>query len=77
MRRSSSQRSWSSRSWPLRRRDSCCGGKGRGSACAVKYAIVFKNTGNPYADKQMGGFKAGIEEQGFQGNPARPRSADR
>ncbi len=31
-----------------------------------KYAIVFKNTGNPYGDKQMGGFKAGIEEQGFQ-----------
>ena len=30
------------------------------------YAIVFKNTGNPYGDKQMGGFKAGIEEQGFQ-----------
>ena len=33
---------------------------------AAKYAIVFKNTGNPYGDKQMGGFKAGIEEQGFQ-----------
>jgi len=32
----------------------------------AKYAIVFKNTGNPYGDKQMGGFKAGIEEQGFQ-----------
>ena len=30
------------------------------------YAIVFKNTGNPYGDKQMGGFKTGIEEQGFQ-----------
>jgi rhamnose transport system substrate-binding protein len=29
------------------------------------YAIVFKNTGNPYGDKQMSGFKAGIEEQGF------------
>ncbi|MGA2765205.1 MAG: rhamnose ABC transporter substrate-binding protein [Spirochaetia bacterium] len=33
---------------------------------AAKYAIVFKNTGNPYGDRQMGGFKAGIEEQGFQ-----------
>ncbi|HEY9595217.1 MAG TPA: rhamnose ABC transporter substrate-binding protein [Spirochaetia bacterium] len=33
---------------------------------AAKYAIVFKNTGNPYGDKQMGGFKTGIEEQGFQ-----------
>ena len=32
----------------------------------AKYAIVFKNTGNPYGDRQMGGFKAGIEEQGFQ-----------
>ncbi|HTU01445.1 MAG TPA: rhamnose ABC transporter substrate-binding protein [Candidatus Sulfotelmatobacter sp.] len=30
------------------------------------YAIVFKNTGNPYGDKQMGGFEAGIKEQGFQ-----------
>jgi rhamnose transport system substrate-binding protein len=33
---------------------------------ADKYAIVFKNTGNPYGDKQMGGFKTGIEEQGFE-----------
>jgi len=24
---------------------------------------VFKNTGNPYGEKQMAGFKAGIEEQ--------------
>ena len=31
-----------------------------------EYAIVFKNTGNPYGDKQMGGFKTGIEEQGFK-----------
>lgn len=30
------------------------------------YAIVFKNTGNPYGDKQMGGFQQGIEEQGFK-----------
>jgi rhamnose transport system substrate-binding protein len=39
------------------------------------YAIVFKNTGNPYGDKQMGGFKAGIEEQGFKAilqAPAQP-----
>jgi rhamnose transport system substrate-binding protein len=41
------------------------GGPGETTAGA-KYAIVFKNTGNPYGDKQMGGFKAGIEEQGFQ-----------
>jgi rhamnose transport system substrate-binding protein len=32
----------------------------------VKYAIVFKNTGNPYGEKQMAGFKAGIEEQKFE-----------
>ena len=43
------------------------GGAGeKGAAPGAKYAIVFKNTGNPYGDKQMGGFKAGIEEQGFQ-----------
>ncbi|HET6412742.1 MAG TPA: rhamnose ABC transporter substrate-binding protein [Anaeromyxobacter sp.] len=36
------------------------------AASGDKYAIVFKNTGNPYGDRQMGGFKAGIEEQGFQ-----------
>jgi len=35
-------------------------------ASGDKYAIVFKNTGNPYGDRQMGGFKAGIEEQGLQ-----------
>ncbi len=32
----------------------------------AKYAIVFKNTGNPYGEKQMAGFKAGIEAQGFE-----------
>ena len=44
------------------------GGAGEkgGAMAGAKYAIVFKNTGNPYGDKQMGGFKAGIEEQGFQ-----------
>ncbi|HTZ52663.1 MAG TPA: rhamnose ABC transporter substrate-binding protein [Spirochaetia bacterium] len=31
-----------------------------------QYAIVFKNTGNPYGDKQMSGFQQGIEEQGFK-----------
>ncbi len=44
-------------------------GEKQGGAMAggvAKYAIVFKNTGNPYGDRQMGGFKAGIEEQGFQ-----------
>ena len=31
-----------------------------------RYAFVFKNTGNPYGEKQMEGFRVGIEEQGFQ-----------
>lgn len=29
-----------------------------------KYAFVFKNTGNPYGEKMMDGFKAAIEELG-------------
>jgi rhamnose transport system substrate-binding protein len=33
------------------------------SLAAQKYAIVFKNTGNPYGEKEMAGFKQGIEEQ--------------
>jgi rhamnose transport system substrate-binding protein len=31
-----------------------------------RHAIIFKNTGNPYGERQMGGFKDGIEEQGFE-----------
>ena len=31
-----------------------------------KFAIVFKNTGNPYGEKQLQGFKDGIEEQGYE-----------
>src|SRR5262245_755142 len=34
------------------------------AASGKKFAIVFKNTGNPYGDKQMSGFKTGIEELG-------------
>jgi rhamnose transport system substrate-binding protein len=30
-----------------------------------RYAIVFKSTGNPYGDREMGGFETGIQEQGF------------
>ncbi len=37
-----------------------------GTKTSNKYAIVFKNTGNPYGEKQMAGFKAGIEEQKFE-----------
>jgi rhamnose transport system substrate-binding protein len=29
-----------------------------------RHAIVFKSTGNPYGERQMGGFEAGIREQG-------------
>ena len=35
-------------------------------ASGNKHAFVFKNTGNPYGDKQMQGFKDGITEQGME-----------
>lgn len=31
-----------------------------------KFAIIFKNTGNPYGEKQMEGFKNAIEELGHE-----------
>jgi len=31
-----------------------------------RHAFVFKNTGNPYGEKQMEGFKEGVEEMGHQ-----------
>jgi len=31
-----------------------------------RHAFVFKNTGNPYGEKQMEGFEEGIEEQGYE-----------
>jgi rhamnose transport system substrate-binding protein len=31
-----------------------------------KFAIIFKNTGNPYGEKQMDGFKKAIEELGHE-----------
>ncbi|MFA7567620.1 MAG: rhamnose ABC transporter substrate-binding protein [Alkalispirochaeta sp.] len=31
-----------------------------------RHAFVFKNTGNPYGEKQMDGFRVGIEEQGYE-----------
>jgi rhamnose transport system substrate-binding protein len=31
-----------------------------------RHAFVFKNTGNPYGDKQMEGFADAIEEMGFE-----------
>jgi rhamnose transport system substrate-binding protein len=40
-------------------------GKPAGSKDGKKrFAIVFKNTGNPYGEKEMEGFKNAIEEQG-------------
>jgi rhamnose transport system substrate-binding protein len=33
---------------------------------AQRHAFVFKNTGNPYGEKQMEGFEEGIEEQGHE-----------
>ena len=41
-------------------------GGGAQSSAKQKHAIVFKSTGNPYGERQMGGFKDGIEEQGFE-----------
>ena len=35
-------------------------------ATAKRYAMIFKNTGNPYGEKQMDGFKAAVEECGAQ-----------
>ncbi|MDR2553198.1 MAG: rhamnose ABC transporter substrate-binding protein, partial [Treponema sp.] len=37
------------------------GGQAEGSNT---HAIVFKSTGNPYGERQMGGFEEGIKEQG-------------
>lgn len=31
-----------------------------------RHAFIFKNTGNPYGDKQMEGFQDAIEEQGYE-----------
>ncbi|MFX3632201.1 MAG: rhamnose ABC transporter substrate-binding protein [Candidatus Pristimantibacillus sp.] len=37
-----------------------------GSGAKKKYAIIFKNTGNPYGEKQMSGFKKAVEELGHE-----------
>jgi rhamnose transport system substrate-binding protein len=36
-----------------------------GAQAGERHAFVFKSTGNPYGERQMGGFEAGIKEQGF------------
>ena len=40
------------------------GGESGSESGAAKYAMVFKNTGNPYGEKMMDGFKEAIEEVG-------------
>ncbi|HZG85442.1 rhamnose ABC transporter substrate-binding protein [Paenibacillus sp.] len=40
------------------------GGSDAGGGAKKKYAIIFKNTGNPYGEKMMEGFKNAIEEGG-------------
>lgn len=45
---------------------SFAGGAEEGETAAEKHAFIFKNTGNPYGEKQMQGFADGIEEMGFE-----------
>ncbi|GHV85851.1 rhamnose ABC transporter substrate-binding protein [Spirochaetia bacterium] len=40
------------------------GGGGGQAASSNTHAFVFKSTGNPYGERQMSGFEAGIKEQG-------------
>ncbi|WP_337098406.1 rhamnose ABC transporter substrate-binding protein [Paenibacillus sp. YIM B09110] len=41
-------------------------GQGEGAGGKQKYAIIFKNTGNPYGEKEMDGYKKAIEELGYE-----------
>jgi rhamnose transport system substrate-binding protein len=54
--------------------------KSPGSSGADTYAIVFKNTGNPYGDKQMEGYRIAIEDElGYtciEKAPQNPTAAD-
>ena len=40
------------------------GQRAAGEANSNTHAIVFKSTGNPYGEREMGGFEDGIKEQG-------------
>ncbi|MCQ6559455.1 rhamnose ABC transporter substrate-binding protein [Paenibacillus mendelii] len=40
------------------------GNAGNAGTEKQKHAIIFKNTGNPYGEKMMEGFKKAVEEQG-------------
>lgn len=42
------------------------GGDAGASGGKKKFAIIFKNTGNPYGEKEMEGFKQAIEELGHE-----------
>lgn len=42
------------------------GGDAESDTDVPRHAFIFKNTGNPYGDKQMQGFADGIEEMGFE-----------
>ncbi len=40
-----------------------------------KFAVIFKNTGNPYGEKEMEGYKIAVEEMGYEAilkAPAQP-----
>lgn len=36
------------------------------SGAKKKFAIIYKNTGNPYGEKEMEGYKNAIEELGYE-----------
>ncbi|MFP3043482.1 rhamnose ABC transporter substrate-binding protein [Treponema primitia] len=40
------------------------GGQAASGGGGERHAFVFKSTGNPYGERQMNGFEAGIKEQG-------------
>ena len=40
------------------------GAQGEAGASSNTHAFVFKSTGNPYGERQISGFEAGIKEQG-------------
>jgi len=42
------------------------GGRAEAADEVERHAFIFKNTGNPYGEKQMEGFAEGIQEQGHE-----------
>ena len=42
------------------------GGQREAADATERHAFIFKNTGNPYGEKQMEGFAEGIREQGHE-----------